>query len=1144
MGGYKATIAGLAVYLVLVWFLGSWLHLKGSDIWVLRIGLAVLGLIAAGILLWFQRKLQRDAEGAPEEAQSTTDIDLLVRDAERRLRSSRLGRGLNLAKLPLVFVMGPSSSAKTTTLVNSSTDAELLAGHVHQDNNVLPTSTANIFYTREAAFVDVGGTLLSEQGRWARLIKLLRPGQISSAFGKGQQAPRAAIVCFSAEQFFEQGASGTIQSAARSLATRLHDISQLLDISLPVYVLFTKVDRVPFFTEFARTLTKEEANQVVGATLPVRARQGAGVYAEEETKRLNKAFDDLFYSLAEKRLEFLARENEPEKLPGIYEFPRELRKLRTLVVQFLVELGRPSQLRANPFLRGFYFSGVRPVIIDDVARAMPAAAAPDTVADAGATRIFSSLQARAQAVAPAVAAGSRKVPQWVFLTQLFHEVLFKDRVAFTASRFSTRVNLLRRALLVSGIVIGVLLTTAFVVSFLGNRAIESSVQEAARDIPAMQLTGQQLPALADLQRLDRLRQSVAMLATFEREGVPWRLRWGLYIGDRLYPQARQLYFARFREMMFGTTAANLLSYLRSLPDSPSPNDSYESSYNALRAYLITTSNNDKSTQEFLSPVLMQYWNANHKIEVERLELGKQQFDFYSTELTTANPYSLAPDSLAVARARQYLSKFAGIDRYYLPLLAEASSKNPSLSFNESFKDSVGVISSSYKVKGAFTRDGFSFMQDAIRQPSHLRSEEWVLGKSTAAELDPATLQQKLSERYNADFINEWHTVLEGSHVVHFGPNEAEAKLAVLSGPTSPLLELLWFISHNTNVGAASASEPFLPVQAIEPPGPADKLPDQYVLPSNKDYIVALSKLQSDYATYRHNLGDPNALNQALNSAGGAKVSVTQVMGTRVDQKFHTEATVRKLLLEPITGVEDLLSSGPADLANKGGAGLCKDFDSMTRKYPFNSKASEEASIDVMNAILAPKTGSLWQFYDKTLAQSLPKRGLRYEADAAGGLKLTSAFVSFFNRAAALSSALYSGGSAPPKFQYTLKELPSNVEGLALKIGSDTLSGTGQQKTFSWSGNSEDIQVTTHSSDILQSYSGQWAIFHFVGDAISQPSGAVTNLQWILQSNGRPIMLPNGKQKSYNYQLQVSGTNPFEPYELSGLRCVAQVAHAH
>ena len=39
---------------------------------------------------------------------------------------------------------------------------------------------------------------------------------------------------------------------------RLGDISQTLGIALPVYVLFTKADRLPFFLDYVRNLSNEE----------------------------------------------------------------------------------------------------------------------------------------------------------------------------------------------------------------------------------------------------------------------------------------------------------------------------------------------------------------------------------------------------------------------------------------------------------------------------------------------------------------------------------------------------------------------------------------------------------------------------------------------------------------------------------------------------------------------------------------------------------------------------------------------------------------------------------------------------------------------------------------------------------------------
>src|ERR1700676_2942073 len=441
---YWITTLVLLVYLVLVWLLGRWLPLHGSDVWILRGVLAAVGIVGAAVAYFYIYKVNKAKEASGEgdsQPGGTDDLDALVREAVRRLKHSTLGRGTNLGSLPLVFVLGESGSTKTTVLIQSALDTQLLAGRVYRDNEVLPTSAANIWYTRQAIFVDPAGSMMGQADRWRRLVRLLQPGRFSAALGKRAQAPRAAIVCFDCETFLQPGASETAVSAARRLSVRLQEVSQLLGISFPVYVLFTKLDRISFFTDFVRGMSKDEAAEVLGATLPLRS-VNAGVYADEETKRLTKAFDEIFYSLAERRILLLPRENEGNKLPAIYEFPRELRKLRTLLVQFLVDLARPSHLGTNPFLRGFYFTGVRPVVVDDVvaARAVPVEVA-EAAFDAGATQIFRGGGAQVQAPVAVRGGGSRRMPQWVFLTSLFNDVLVKDRVALATSGSSSHVNL-------------------------------------------------------------------------------------------------------------------------------------------------------------------------------------------------------------------------------------------------------------------------------------------------------------------------------------------------------------------------------------------------------------------------------------------------------------------------------------------------------------------------------------------------------------------------------------------------------------------------------------------------------------------------------------------------------------------------------
>ena len=65
---YWVTGVILLIYLVLVYLLGRWLPLHGSDVWILRGVLALLGLIGAAVAFWYQYKLKqaKEAEGAEE----------------------------------------------------------------------------------------------------------------------------------------------------------------------------------------------------------------------------------------------------------------------------------------------------------------------------------------------------------------------------------------------------------------------------------------------------------------------------------------------------------------------------------------------------------------------------------------------------------------------------------------------------------------------------------------------------------------------------------------------------------------------------------------------------------------------------------------------------------------------------------------------------------------------------------------------------------------------------------------------------------------------------------------------------------------------------------------------------------------------
>jgi hypothetical protein len=76
-------LEALLLFMVLVWFVGTWAGLTGAKLWALRIGLWVLGLAAAGIIYWFLRPAGKRTAGAAFD-----ELEAALATARARLRPS------------------------------------------------------------------------------------------------------------------------------------------------------------------------------------------------------------------------------------------------------------------------------------------------------------------------------------------------------------------------------------------------------------------------------------------------------------------------------------------------------------------------------------------------------------------------------------------------------------------------------------------------------------------------------------------------------------------------------------------------------------------------------------------------------------------------------------------------------------------------------------------------------------------------------------------------------------------------------------------------------------------------------------------------------------------------------------------------
>ena len=558
-----------------------------------------------------------------------------------------------------------------------------------------------------------------DAGKWQRLVKRLQPRCVGGGQGRAGAARRRGLLRLR-ELSPSRGAADAAPTAARNLRARLGEISQALGINLPVYVLFTQ-DRPPAVLHRVRAQPEQRRGDA-GAGRD--AAHGGPPQRGRLRRTGNRAADRRFRAAlplsGDARPEFLARERDAAKLPRHYEFPREFRKLRPAAgaVPGGPVPAQPVDRRAVParilFLRR---------AAGDRQRGGAGGAAPAAAAGQGsgppAPPAFSAGahgSSRGASSRPAAAASSAraKCRSGCFSATCSTTCCWPTRspwgpAAQHPDQFCAALAAHRRGVAVlPGAVVGL---------------HDFVLQQPSAGRPGARR------GRAGFRRPNRRRRTwlrSTPCASWRPCGSRSR-RWST-TSAKVRPGATAGACTRATISIpkcgasTSTASSSCCSGRRrrtcwrtcaTLPGQPAPDARIRPTYDALKAYLITTSNHDKSTRLFLAPVLMTWWTAAASVDPERQQLAQKQFDFYADELKEANPYSTENDS-AGDRTGAALPEAVRRHRARLSFMLAEAGKTVRRSISTgSFPGSAQVVVDRTTCAGAFTKGGWAFMKNAF-----------------------------------------------------------------------------------------------------------------------------------------------------------------------------------------------------------------------------------------------------------------------------------------------------------------------------------------------------------------------------------------------------------------------------------------------
>ncbi len=1189
----KSLLFSLFLYVSLVWVWAVYRYpsAKARDFALLwtAIGLVVLLFVVLGarVVGWW-RSWRAKAASQPKNTpkpgafvhEDDSEMAALVATADATLAAAagleKIRGKSQLAGRPLYLLLGPEGSGKTDTLVNCGLEPlpQLLAGQVTGASGVQPTRLCNIWLLQNAIVAEVSGKVFSgDANRLIELLKILKGKTGLPLWRQIWRGPehglelRGVLAFSDCKMFAGKGEPQNLERQSRDWQDRFRAVGEAFGVDFPVYQIITKCDQILYFPDFFRRLPEREAGQVMGCTMslgvPVSG-SSQNAAGGGDIKIITAAFRSLNQSLSTRRLLHLAHEPDPARRPGVYEFPREVKRIRASLIQFLADATRPSSLRPGPQLRGFYFTASRDV---EAAAADPAATranwAPNVqVGVTGLFRVDATQLINAAELNKIASMGRLAVARrWMFVTDLFQKVILADRVIPRILPVTSRVEQLRQVGFAAACGFCALMAFAFCWSWAGNREL---LAETSSSVDSRNRT-------TDLQSLDALRLQVARLNDYDRNGAPISLRWGLYSGDRVTEAARAAYFRRFQLLILNDTNAFLLNRLESLPATPSPNDPSDPYYRYLKTHLIISSGSCPADPLTVSRTLKDaFIQTPLAARLGDRGLADTQIDFFANELPYGNPIRL-PENMAVRdHARQYLQGIKGVDKIYNSILSNIESKVPKPKrLNDLAPQYKSVLAGGGDPPAAFTVEGWRLLEKALKDVASAGlGDDCVMGATASgASAQTADVERAIQARFIRDFVDQWRRYLSGFTVSPYGgPEDAARKLEILSGYRSPSLALLFITSKAADFPtpsgeAGSAESPSILDKAISKlpssarkaaagiadtrtsdataaPTPADIVrsfqPVRWVVPpgseglindKNNAYVTALGQLghSMDEIAHAANPLDP-AVHLAANQSFVRALDTVQEIakGFKSFGADGLDQVVIRLLEQPIRNAKPYIHTGDPTpkLLNGQLLSLCKGLNTTLHKYPFQPSASEEVSLDELSKWFGPSTGDIWKFQGKSLSEFTVKDGSEWKSkDPAKKPQVTTDLVAFLNGAQRISDAFYTPGSSQIRLGYTMRPKMDSKEAI-LEIEVDGQPHTwtsGLQKAFFWPAppGTKDpgaiVRVRVGNVTIpVASQGGLWGIFRAMRDAEPRALGAKL-VEWkqIRGGNGRlePISPP-------------------------------------
>jgi len=1027
-------LLGVLALSTLIWFIGplfSFAQYTPLDSELSRM-ITIGSLFALWLLvsLWkmFRAKqknnqmLEKISAQQPEPALFSTEhateeevkkLDTRFQEAMQDLKGLQLSTKTGhpkqyLYQLPWYIIIGPPGSGKTTLLANSNLQFPLSEKYGKAALlGVGGTRDCDWWFTNEAVLLDTAGRYVTQesnqkidQGAWLGFLDLLKQH-------REHQPVNGIIIAVSISDLLQSSAEER-QRHAKAIRSRIAELYERLNISIPVYMMFTKSDLLAGFSEFFDDLNKEQREQVWGTTFTLNPESSQNT-PSNNTNTLGLFSEE--FSLLEQRihqqlLQKLDEEKNLNRRQAMYLFPQQFSSLKTLLDDFLTETFQSSQFHQSIMLRGVYFTSA-------------------TQEGSPIDRIISTL-ANNFGIARQQITGFSGKGKSFFINRLLKQVIFAESgLAGTDQKLEKKRQWLQIGI---GIAVGIgslLIAAVWVNSYQTNKTVITEYQQEVNKVEAMLKATPYTGTLTDqLPMLNNVRQ---LTHSYADDDISPSLsaRFGLYQGNALRQQMDDSYQELLRVILRPHAKQNLEQRLSKNMDQPT------ALFGLLKTYLYL---GGEAPEDTPPPALSEIdWDNNGQSNDRNDRLLSMHFNALLKQ-PPSEPISL--NKALIERARAVLSNDPAKLAYVQLKNAALNDSNhlQAAEFRISEKEGLGSISSSFIRKSGqpwlvgipalYTKVGFSelFLPKYNTIAKNLKKDRWVLGDYQQIYADSSHIKASVRQYYQADYIKNWSDLLRDLSLKSLKSTQQAPE--ILRPLTADGGNLLTFIMQAVQAETDFSDENNFPIigNAIELKETL-KAVDTHFKPLH-------TLLKEEQLKQPMQLIDDLYKGLYQDISGGKEVS-----GKVKTTLSELNAAIDKLpeilriwLLKPIkeakqiVGVE-VTKGASKELLKKAKEALCKPCETHFKgKYPFSNHEKKSVDIAEFNTFFA--VGGT--------ADSFAKMNLQQTTDVQP--HITKSLNIFSKEAAKIRRIFFSTGNLNINYSLQLISAAPEVESIQLAIG--------------------------------------------------------------------------------------------------------------